>query len=206
MPRGDSVLAERLLRVLTDSSPEADPVSREQPDISRLTDEELGTLIPAAYQVPITGADPASLVRMAVEDAVRERQPRFAPESCARMFAALVAGLRARQWADLTPGGGGQTVAEWHAVQQSFAAYRRAHREDDVRMGRWSPGLSIPIAMHQIRWARWAEVVSSRAIDPVAPGAAAEATGHVGRAASRPGTPPPPPQPTRCPRAGARRR
>jgi hypothetical protein len=106
MPPGDSVLAERLLRVLTESSPEADSLSREQPDISLLTDEELGALLPAAYQVPIAGGDPASLVRMAVEDAVRERQPRFAPESCARMFAALVAGLRVRQWADLTLGVG----------------------------------------------------------------------------------------------------
>ncbi len=49
-----------------------------------------------------------------------------------------------------------QTVEERQAVQLSFAAYRRAHREEDVRMGRRSPGLSI--AMHQIMWARWAEV------------------------------------------------
>ncbi len=109
MPSGYSPLAERLLRVLTEPSPEADSFSRERPDISRLTDEELGALVPAAYQVRIAGGDRARLVGTVeddVWDAVRERQPRFAPESCVRMFAALVAGLGARQWADLRLGVG----------------------------------------------------------------------------------------------------
>src|SRR6266508_3255578 len=55
MPRGHSPLAERLLRVLTDQPPEGDAFSGERPDLSRLTDEELGTLIPAAYQVWMAG-------------------------------------------------------------------------------------------------------------------------------------------------------
>jgi hypothetical protein len=49
-----------------------------------------------------------------------------------------------------------RTVAEREAVQQSFAAYRRSHRQQDVQMGKRSPGTSI--AMHQIMWARWVEV------------------------------------------------
>ncbi len=38
----------------------------------------------------------------------------------------------------------------------TFAARRRAHREEDVELGKRSPGLSI--RMHQIMWARWFEV------------------------------------------------
>lgn len=93
------------MRRLTGPSPR-DAVSGQRPDLSRLSDEELGVVVPAAYQVPIAGGDPASLARMALEEAVRQRQPRFAPESCARVFDALVAGLRTRQWADLTLGTG----------------------------------------------------------------------------------------------------
>ncbi len=105
MPRGHSPLAERLLRVLTDQPPEGDTFSGERPDLSRLTDEELGTLIPTAYQVWMAGersahgGGPVRLARMVGDDvraAVRERQPRFAPESCVRMFAALV--VRLRYW------------------------------------------------------------------------------------------------------------
>ncbi len=109
MPGEHSPSAERLLRVLTDPSPDDDAFSGKRRDLSRLTDEELGVLIPAAYQVRSADGDAARLVSMVEEDiwhAVRERQPRFAPESCVGMFAALVAGLGTRQWADLTLGVG----------------------------------------------------------------------------------------------------
>ena len=39
---------------------------------------------------------------------------------------------------------------------EEFAAYRRAHREEDIRRGKRTAGLAV--SMHQIMWARWAEV------------------------------------------------
>ena len=48
------------------------------------------------------------------------------------------------------------TREERRALSQDFAEYRRAHREKDVTAGRRAAGL--PIGMHQIMWAPWAEV------------------------------------------------
>jgi len=83
-----SAYAAELLRVLTVPEAADDPIGREAVDESRLTDRELGVLLPAACRLP--GLHPASLVRMAVEDAGRVRQPVFTPESCAAMLSALV--------------------------------------------------------------------------------------------------------------------
>jgi hypothetical protein len=52
------------------------------------------------------------------------------------------------------------TNEERRALSQDFAEYRRRHREEDVATGRRAAGVSI--TMHQIMWARWAEV----AIEP----------------------------------------
>jgi hypothetical protein len=48
------------------------------------------------------------------------------------------------------------TNEERRALSQDFAEYRRRHREEDVATGRRAAGVSI--TMHQIMWARWAEV------------------------------------------------
>ncbi|MFI0372488.1 DUF4132 domain-containing protein [Actinomadura sp. 1N219] len=93
-------LAARLLRALTDPSPE-DAEFRPSPrDLARLSDEDLGTLAPAAYTAP--GA--VHHLRFYVEDEAKERQPRYTPDACRRMFDALVTGLDRRKWADLTLG------------------------------------------------------------------------------------------------------
>lgn len=49
-----------------------------------------------------------------------------------------------------------ETDEQRRALMNEFAAYRRTHREGDIRRGKRPPGLSI--AMHQIMWARWSEV------------------------------------------------
>jgi hypothetical protein len=99
-------LAARLLRVLTDPQPEDEVFRTQWPDLSQVTDQDLGALLPAAYAVGAEGSVAATIVRSAVEGAGKERQPRFVPETCVRMFDALVAGLAMREWADLTLGVG----------------------------------------------------------------------------------------------------
>ncbi|TDC53507.1 DUF4132 domain-containing protein [Actinomadura sp. KC345] len=100
-------LTARLLRAMTDPAPEDEGFRPSRSDLARLSDEDLGTLIPAAYGVGGKGLPHVSTsVRFAVEDEGRERQPRYTPEACERMFNALVAGLSSRKWADLTLGAG----------------------------------------------------------------------------------------------------
>ncbi|MFI0407512.1 DUF4132 domain-containing protein [Actinomadura sp. 3N508] len=94
-------LAARLLRALTDPAPEDAEFYPSLHDLARLSDEDLGTLAPAAY----AASDPRTYgLRFAVEDECKERQPRYTPDACRRMFDALVAGLEKREWADLTLG------------------------------------------------------------------------------------------------------
>jgi hypothetical protein len=84
-----SPYAVSLLRVLTDpEAAEDDPIARQVVDESRLSDLDLGAVLPAAYRV--RGQHPAYLVRYGVEAACRQRQPAFSPQSCAAMLAALV--------------------------------------------------------------------------------------------------------------------
>ncbi|MFI9155249.1 DUF4132 domain-containing protein [Streptomyces sp. NPDC053367] len=91
--------AERLMRALTDPSYEiADPYG----DAAEVSQEELGTLVPAAYGV--TAGRGAA--RFAVEEAAKERPPRYTPDACRRLFEALVAGTERRNWADLGLGAG----------------------------------------------------------------------------------------------------
>ncbi|MBO2457424.1 DUF4132 domain-containing protein [Actinomadura violacea] len=96
-------LAARLLRAMTDPTPADEEFLADYPDLSLVSDEDLGTLLPAAYAAP---AKPfvSTRVRFAVEDAAKERQPRYTPEACGRMFDALVRGLEKRNWADVRLG------------------------------------------------------------------------------------------------------
>ena len=83
-----SPYAMSLLRVLTVPGAEDDPIIRRPVEASRISGRELGVLLPAAYRLP--ARHPALLVKWGVEEACRERQPVFTPESCAALFAALV--------------------------------------------------------------------------------------------------------------------
>ncbi|NVI89916.1 DUF4132 domain-containing protein [Actinomadura sp. BRA 177] len=96
-------LAARLLRAMTDPAPEDGEVITRRPDLSRLSDEDLGTLLPAAYNAARASVV-AGDVRAAVEEACRQRQPRFTPDACHHMFEALVSGIELRHWADLRQG------------------------------------------------------------------------------------------------------
>ncbi|MGI5457713.1 DUF4132 domain-containing protein [Streptomyces sp. CA-249302] len=95
--------ADRLTRLLNDPEP-AEEFRYE--DVARLSDQELGDLLPTAYGLRPTATYTATRVRHSVEDAGRERQPRYTPEACRRMFEALLAGTEVRNWADLTLGAG----------------------------------------------------------------------------------------------------
>ncbi|MFB4309084.1 DUF4132 domain-containing protein [Actinomadura sp. GTD37] len=100
-------LTARLLRAMTDPAPEDEGFRPSPSDLARLSDEDVGALLPAAYGVGRNApAFVSTSVRFAVEDEGRERQPRYTPEACERMFRALVDGLPARKWADLTLGAG----------------------------------------------------------------------------------------------------
>ncbi|WP_316742620.1 DUF4132 domain-containing protein [Streptomyces sp. MK7] len=96
-------LAARLMRALTDPdfTLEGDDG---HPDLSQVSDEELGSLLVAALRVDASAPHTMRTVRFAVEHAARERQPRYTPEACLRMFETLVEKCQERGWADLTLG------------------------------------------------------------------------------------------------------
>ncbi|MEU5987754.1 DUF4132 domain-containing protein [Spirillospora sp. NPDC047418] len=95
-------LAGRLLRAMTAPAPEDTEEFRTwYAEMWRLSDTELGGLLPVAYGLGRAPDHVSTCVRFMVEDEVRQRQPRFTPEACERMFAALVDGLQARKWADI---------------------------------------------------------------------------------------------------------
>ncbi|WP_127354936.1 DUF4132 domain-containing protein [Actinacidiphila soli] len=96
-------LAERLMRALTDPSYQDDV---RLTDMAQISDEELGDLLPVAYGLGRSPTPTATGARFTVEDAGKERQPRYTPDACRRMFEALVAGTEDRNWADLTLGAG----------------------------------------------------------------------------------------------------
>lgn len=96
-------LAARLMLALTD--PDFEPEEGDL-DLSQVSDEELGGLLPSTYGLNRAPTHTATTVRFAVERAGRERQPRYTPDACRRMFEALVAGTEDRDWADLTLGAG----------------------------------------------------------------------------------------------------
>ncbi|MFE1313710.1 DUF4132 domain-containing protein [Streptomyces sp. NPDC058755] len=96
-------LAARLTRALTD--PDFTLAEQDRnPDLSQVSDEQLGSLFVAAYQVRASAAPTMTTVRFMVEDAAGERQPRYTPEACRRMFEVLVERCEESGWADLTLG------------------------------------------------------------------------------------------------------
>ncbi|MEU4824532.1 DUF4132 domain-containing protein [Actinomadura sp. NPDC023710] len=99
-------LAARLLRVMTEPTTEDEELRTWHPDLSALSDQDLGTLVPAAYAVGREAPFVSTSVRFSVEDEAKQRQPRYTPEACERMFQALVGGLAQRRWADLVLGAG----------------------------------------------------------------------------------------------------
>ncbi|WP_329521452.1 DUF4132 domain-containing protein [Spirillospora sp. NBC_01491] len=97
--------AARLLRLMTGPPFEDPDPHAAWTEMERISDEELGTLVPVAYRVGAKSELPHAVgVRFAVEAAFAERQARFTPEACRAMFDALVAGLTERKWADLARG------------------------------------------------------------------------------------------------------
>ncbi|MFG2295865.1 DUF4132 domain-containing protein [Streptomyces sp. NPDC048603] len=97
-------LAARLLRALTHPDrPFGDEPGN--PDLSQVSDEELGTLFVAAHRIGAVPVPPAvRRLCFAVEGAVRERQPRYTPDACRRMFEVLVEHCEEHGRADLTLG------------------------------------------------------------------------------------------------------
>ncbi|MEU8342859.1 DUF4132 domain-containing protein [Spirillospora sp. NPDC048832] len=98
-------LAARLQRALTGPT-DADRAEWRDwyAELPRLSDTDLGGLLPAAYGLGRAPDHVSTCVRFMVENQVKERQPRFTPEACERMFEALVDGLSARTWADIALG------------------------------------------------------------------------------------------------------
>ncbi|WUI02309.1 DUF4132 domain-containing protein [Spirillospora sp. NBC_00431] len=96
-------LAARLLRALTTPAQEDAELRPPARDLARLSDDDLGALVPAAYaSAGVPGVPPG--LRFAVENEGAQRQPRYSPDACRRLFDALVTGLDTRKWADLTLG------------------------------------------------------------------------------------------------------
>ncbi|AWW37784.1 DUF4132 domain-containing protein [Streptomyces cadmiisoli] len=90
-------LAARLADALTDPAVAAGVAHA---DLAEVSDDELGSLLPAAYRVTGEAARPSSSVRYLVQIAGRERQPRYTPDACRRMFEALAEQSERRDWTD----------------------------------------------------------------------------------------------------------
>ncbi|MFJ8720729.1 DUF4132 domain-containing protein [Streptomyces sp. NPDC004166] len=96
-------LAARLMRVLTNPDHILEDEDR-HPDLSQVSDEELGGLLVAVHRLDASATPAMTMVRFVVEHAARERQPRYTPDACREMFEALVQRCRVHGWADLTLG------------------------------------------------------------------------------------------------------
>ncbi|MFF6810432.1 DUF4132 domain-containing protein [Streptomyces sp. NPDC012403] len=94
-------LAARLMRALTD--PDCAP-DHGRPDMTQVSDEELGSLLVAVHDVNAPATHAMRTARLAVEESVGERQPRYTPDACRRMFEVLVAECEERGGTDLTLG------------------------------------------------------------------------------------------------------
>ena len=94
-------LAGRLTRALTEPGFEIEVLHGE---LARLSDEELGTLLPEAYRVHLSAPEKPRRVAHAIEQAARDRRPRYTPDACRRWFEVLVERSEERGWVDLTRG------------------------------------------------------------------------------------------------------
>ncbi|MFF5483168.1 DUF4132 domain-containing protein [Streptomyces sp. NPDC012935] len=74
------------------------------PDLSQVSAEELGGMLVETYQVDVSEQHATTRFRVAIEEAARERQPRYTPDVCGRLFEMLVETAEQRGWADLTFG------------------------------------------------------------------------------------------------------
>ncbi|MEU3662295.1 DUF4132 domain-containing protein [Streptomyces sp. NPDC032940] len=99
--RGPTSPAEDLMRALTDPDPTGE---HGHPDPAQVTDEELGSLFVAACRVDTSAPLPSRAAAAAVRAAAGERQPRYTPAACRRMFDVLVEECEEHGWADLTLG------------------------------------------------------------------------------------------------------
>ncbi|MEV5641785.1 DUF4132 domain-containing protein [Streptomyces flaveolus] len=93
--------AARLMRALTDPSFTGEDGRH---DLSQVTDEELGSLFVAAYRVDASATPARRAAAFTIGAAVRERQPRYTPAACRRLFELLVEECEEHGWADLTLG------------------------------------------------------------------------------------------------------
>ncbi|MFF9453037.1 DUF4132 domain-containing protein [Streptomyces flaveolus] len=93
--------AVRLMRALTDPSFTGEDGRH---DLSQVTDEELGSLFVAAYRVDASATPARRAAAFTIGAAVRERQPRYTPAACRRLFELLVEECEEHGWADLTLG------------------------------------------------------------------------------------------------------
>ncbi|WP_166021201.1 DUF4132 domain-containing protein [Streptomyces chilikensis] len=96
-------LAALLTRALTDPDFTTEGQDR-HPDLTRLSDEQLGSLVVTAYAAPMPATPHATAIRHTIENAAAERQPSYTPDACRRLFEALVEKCGTRGWADLTLG------------------------------------------------------------------------------------------------------
>ncbi|WP_433472947.1 DUF4132 domain-containing protein [Spirillospora sp. CA-142024] len=131
-------LAARLLRAMTDPTPEDEEFRTWYPGLSELSDQDLGDLLPAAYAVGAKAPFVSTSVRFRVEDEGKNRQPRYTPEACERMFEALVGGLAQREWADLDLGAGAllRCTGPWPDVARparTLVEYLLGRKRDEQR-------------------------------------------------------------------------
>jgi hypothetical protein len=85
-----SPYAASLLRILTVPGAGDDRLARESIDDSRLSDRDLGALLPALYRLRGAQSASAGMVKHGLDSARARRQPVFTPESCVAMLSAIV--------------------------------------------------------------------------------------------------------------------
>ncbi|MEV5984293.1 DUF4132 domain-containing protein [Streptomyces sp. NPDC052051] len=97
-------LVSQLMRALTDPDfTFEDEATR--PDLSRVSDEDLGDLLVADHRVDLSATHATRVVHQAlVAEVATGRQPRYTPDACRRMFEALAERCEQHGWVDLTQG------------------------------------------------------------------------------------------------------
>ncbi|MGV9290804.1 DUF4132 domain-containing protein [Streptomyces sp. NPDC003719] len=98
--RGPAGPADLLMRALTDPDFGEDG----HPDPVEVSDEELGTLLVAALRTDPSAPRAMRTAGQAIRAEARERQPRFTPAACRRLFDLLVEECEEHGGADLTLG------------------------------------------------------------------------------------------------------
>ncbi|MFF4272112.1 DUF4132 domain-containing protein [Streptomyces sp. NPDC001536] len=126
------MLYDDMVRALTDPACTLDVRSG---DVSGLSDEELGELLPVAHGVDAEAPAAMRQAGVTVRYAAREREPRFTPDACRRMFEALAArqgeaGLPPAidallhctgPWPELS--GPARALTEWHLAKEKVVSH-----------------------------------------------------------------------------------